>query len=65
MAIVKSNVCKSCGGLLDIDLDRQVYVCQFCGVTYDYEYFREENVMDVAGRALAAGESAAFLRHAR
>ncbi len=56
MTIVKSNVCKSCGGLLDIDVDRQVYVCQFCGVTYDYEYFREDNVLDVGGRALAEGE---------
>ena len=52
MAIVKSHLCKSCGGLLNIDLDRQLYVCPFCGLTYDYEYFREDNVLDLADRAL-------------
>ena len=56
MTIIKSHVCKMCGGLLDIDLDRQVYVCSFCGVTYDYEYFREDNVLEVARKSLARGE---------
>ena len=50
MAIVKSNICKQCGGLLDIDIDRQVYICPFCGVTFDYEYFRKDNVLDLAKR---------------
>ena len=56
MTIVKSNVCKSCGGLLDIDIDRQVYICQYCGVTYDYEYFREDNVQELAKKALERSE---------
>lgn len=56
MAIVKSHLCKSCGGLLNIYLDRQLYVCPFCGLTYDYEYFREDNVLDLADRALYRGE---------
>ena len=56
MAIVKSHLCNSCGGLLDIDIDRQIYICPFCGVTYDYEYFREDNVIDIATRALTRSE---------
>ena len=56
MAIIKSHLCKSCGGLLNIDLDRQLYLCPFCGITYDYEYFREENVLDISRRALNRGE---------
>ena len=56
MTIVKSNICKQCGGLLDIDLDRQVYVCSYCGVTFDYEYFREDNVLELAKKALVRQE---------
>ena len=52
MAIIKSHVCNMCGGLLDIDLDRQMYICPFCGVTFDYEYFREDNVLEIANKAL-------------
>ena len=48
MAIIKGHICKSCGGPLDIDIDRQLYICPFCGVTYDYDYFREDNVMAIA-----------------
>ena len=56
MTIVKSHLCNSCGGLLNIDIDRQLYICPFCGVTYDYEYFREDNVVDIATRALTRSE---------
>ncbi|SDY00720.1 hypothetical protein SAMN02910264_01204 [Ruminococcaceae bacterium YAD3003] len=56
MSVVKSNVCKMCGGLLDIDLDRQVYICPFCGVTFDYEYFREDNVLGLAKKAMRRKE---------
>lgn len=52
MAVVKSNLCPTCGGLLNIDLDKQIYVCPFCGVTFDYEYFREDNVKEVASRSI-------------
>ena len=52
MAIVKSNICNMCGGLLDIDIDRQVYICPFCGVTFDYEYFRKDNVLEIAKKSL-------------
>ena len=56
MTIVKSHVCDMCGGPLDIDLDRQLYVCSYCGVTHDYEYFREDDVLSKAERALRSGE---------
>lgn len=56
MTIVKSNICKQCGGLLDIDIDRQVYICPFCGVTFDYEYFREDNVLEIARKAVVRNE---------
>ena len=45
-----------CGGLLDIDLDRQMYICPFCGVTFDYEYFREDNVLEIANKSLNRSE---------
>ena len=56
MAVIKSNVCKMCGGLLDIDVDRQVYICPFCGVTFDYEYFRKDNVLELAKKSIARNE---------
>ena len=56
MAVLKSNLCPTCGGLLDIDLDKQMYVCTFCGVSFDYEYFREENVKEIASKALLRSE---------
>ena len=56
MAIIKSHVCNMCGGLLDIDLDRQMYICPFCGVSFDYEYFREDNVLEIANKSLNRSE---------
>ena len=56
MAVLKSNLCPTCGGLLDIDLDKQMYICTFCGVSFDYEYFREDNVKEVASKALIRNE---------
>lgn len=56
MTILKSNLCPTCGGLLSIDLDRQMYVCPFCGVSFDYEYFREDNVKEVASKAIGRSE---------
>ena len=44
----KIHLCDSCGGHLEVDLDRQIYVCPFCGVTYDYAYFKEDDVLQIA-----------------
>ena len=56
MTLVKSNLCPTCGGLLNIDLDKQIYVCPFCGVTFDYEYFSEDNVKKVASKSINRSE---------
>ncbi|MBQ5519169.1 MAG: hypothetical protein IIT90_03625, partial [Clostridiales bacterium] len=41
---IKQHQCPSCGGSLQIDSDKQLYHCSFCGSTYDYEYFREDRI---------------------
>ena len=46
--LVQDHVCPSCGGVLSVDLKRQMYECPFCGVTFDYDYFREEAVLGIA-----------------
>lgn len=45
-----------CGGHLEIDVDRQVYFCPYCGVTFDYDYFRKDNALDLARKALKRNE---------
>lgn len=56
LTVLKSTLCPTCGGLLDIDVDKQMYICRFCGVSFDYEYFREDNVKDVASKAIDRSE---------
>ena len=56
MAELLKHLCSSCGGPLIIDTDAQLYRCPYCGVTYDYEYFREEDVLSKGMRALKEGE---------
>lgn len=53
---IKDHACPSCGGTLRVDIVRQMYECPFCGMTFDYDYFREENVLGLADKALNAGE---------
>jgi len=45
---LKDYTCPSCGGVLIIDKAVKVYRCQFCGVTYDYNYFMGDDVLDRA-----------------
>ena len=56
MAELLKHLCSSCGGALIIDVDAQLYRCPYCGVTYDYEYFREEDVLSKGMCALKEGE---------
>ena len=51
-----SKSCASCGGELIVNLDRQVYECPFCGVTYDFDFIRDETAMDEAQEALAKSQ---------
>ncbi|SEW05111.1 hypothetical protein SAMN05216413_0990 [Ruminococcaceae bacterium KH2T8] len=54
---IKDHICPSCGGTLHVDIARQMYECPFCGMTFDYDYFREENVLEIADKSLNAGET--------
>lgn len=56
MEITKGHLCPTCGGALQIDEGRQLYMCPFCGVTFDYEYFREGDVLRKARQSMAVFE---------
>ena len=56
MEIVKAHVCPTCGAGLQIDSERQLYKCPYCGITFDYEYFREDDVLTKAESAMRSGE---------
>ncbi|MCQ2049950.1 MAG: hypothetical protein MJZ22_02980 [Candidatus Saccharibacteria bacterium] len=58
---LKKHVCPTCGGLLKVLTDKQMYECPFCGVTFDYEYFREDDVLGRAAKFRKAGDWSAAL----
>ena len=45
---LKDYTCPGCGGVLNVDKALKVYRCQYCGVTYDYNYFMRDDVLDRA-----------------
>lgn len=45
---LKEYVCPSCGAVLNVDKTLKIYRCQFCGVSYDYNYFMSDDVLDRA-----------------
>ena len=53
---IKIHTCPTCGGNLRIDTVRQMYECPFCGLTFDYDYFREDNVLELAEKSMRVGE---------
>ena len=53
---MKKHTCPTCGGQLRINAEKQMYECPFCGVSFDYEYFKEDDVLDLAAQSLKAGE---------
>ena len=53
---LKKHTCPTCGGQLIVNEVRKMYECPFCGVTFDYEYFREDDVLERASRAIRIGE---------
>ena len=53
---IKPHICPTCGGQLTVNIKRQMYECPFCGGSFDYDYFREESVLDIAGQALTNKE---------
>ncbi|MBO4450754.1 MAG: hypothetical protein J5777_09210 [Clostridiales bacterium] len=56
MKDVNAHICPTCGGKLSVNIERQMYECPFCGVTFDYDYFREESVLGIAAQALKSKE---------
>ena len=56
MEKINAHICPACAGRLNIDEDRKLYLCPFCGVTFDYEYFREDDVLDRGNINLSDGE---------
>ena len=59
MSNIKKHQCPSCGGNLTVDNDKQMYHCSFCGSTYEYEYFREDQMHEMGDTYLSRGEFAA------
>ncbi len=53
---VNAHICPTCGGQLSVNIERQMYECPFCGGSFDYDYFREESVLDIAAQALKNNE---------
>lgn len=56
MSITTKHQCPSCGGYLNVDNDKQMYRCASCGSTYDFDYFREEKLLELSDTYLARGE---------
>lgn len=56
MGVTKIHLCETCGGHLKVDLEKQIYTCPFCGVTYDYEYFKEDDIISKAQTFEERGE---------
>ena len=56
ISTIKKHQCPSCGGSLRVDSDKQMYHCTFCGSTYDYEYFGEEQIHEMGETYLSRGE---------
>lgn len=56
MSLIMCHDCPKCGAGLLIDTDKQIYSCEFCGMTFDYDYFDTVNLLPVANRALGRGE---------
>ncbi|MBO4650069.1 MAG: hypothetical protein J5653_02645 [Clostridiales bacterium] len=52
MTLIKSHSCTKCGGVLIVNNDKQQYECPYCGIFYDYEYFRSRDVLDQADSSL-------------
>ncbi len=51
-----SQCCTGCGGELIVNLNRQLYECPFCGLTFDFDYIRDETAANEAARALARSQ---------
>ena len=48
MTLINSHSCTKCGGVLIVNNDKQQYECPYCGIFYDYEYFRLRDILEQA-----------------
>ncbi|MBR3057317.1 MAG: hypothetical protein IKG93_05040 [Clostridiales bacterium] len=53
---VTSASCPSCSSELIVNLDRQLYECPYCGVTYDFDFIRDETALAEAEEALSESQ---------
>ena len=56
MGQIKKRQCPSCGGNLIEDSEKQIYRCASCGSSYDYDFFREEQLHEMGETYLSRGE---------
>ena len=56
MGQIKNRQCPSCGGSMIGDSEKQIYRCISCGSSYDYDYFREEQLHEMGETYLSRGE---------
>ena len=56
VSTIKRQQCPSCGSGLTVDNDKQMYYCTFCGSTYDYEYFREDQMHEAGEKYISRSE---------
>ena len=56
MGQIKNRQCPSCGGSMIGDSEKQIYRCISCGSSYDYDYFREEQLHEMGDTYLSRGE---------
>lgn len=56
MSRIKKHRCPSCDGNLIDDSEKQMYFCTSCGSSYDYDYFREEQLHEMGETYLSRGE---------
>ena len=50
------HLCTSCGGGLVLDDGAKLYKCPYCGVTYDFDFWGDEDVFSKCMQALRRGE---------
>lgn len=56
MSELFSYQCPSCAGRLRLDRNLSVFNCDSCGGTFDYDYFKEDELLEKAEQARLANE---------
>lgn len=51
-----THLCSSCGGGLVLDDVAKIYKCPYCGITYDYDFWGDDDALSRGTTALRRGE---------